>query len=116
MCALHWATQTMLAIGIGDVPLHSSAERVLAIIAMPLGLAVAMTVAGAVGSLLPGAPMMQTAFVTRVRRVTTFLKVRALPKELRKDVQRFFESEWQASGGSDDLAMLRPLPLSLQVS
>jgi len=115
LCALHWATQTMLAIGIGDVPLASSAERVLAIVAMPLGLAVAMTVAGAVGSLLPGAPTMQTAFVTRVRRVTSFLKIRALPKELRKDVQRFFESEWQATGGNDDIAMLRPLPLSLQV-
>ena len=40
--------------------------------------------------------------------------VRGLPKTLRKDVQRFYESEWLATGGSDDLAMLRTLPLSLQ--
>jgi hypothetical protein len=41
--------------------------------------------------------------------------VRALPKDFRRDVQRFYENEWGATGGNDDLAMLRPLPLSLQV-
>jgi hypothetical protein len=114
VCALHWATQTMLGVGLGDVPLLSPPHRVLAIIAMPLGLAVAMSVAAAVAALLPGAPIVQTAFAARVRRVISFLKFRGLPKDLRKDVQRFYESEWQATGGNDDLVMLRELPLSLQ--
>jgi hypothetical protein len=54
VCALHWATQTMLAVGLGDVPLVSFPERILAIVGMPLGLAVAMTVASSLAALLPG--------------------------------------------------------------
>ena len=74
LCALHWATQTMLAVGMGDVPLLSTGERVLAIVAMPLGLAVAISVTAAIGALLPGAPHTQAEFVARVRRVVSFLK------------------------------------------
>ena len=54
VCALHWATQTMLAVGMGDVPLLSFPERLLAIVGMPLGLAVAVSVASSLAALLPG--------------------------------------------------------------
>jgi len=114
LCALHWATQTMLGVGIGDVPLLSLPERMLAVIGMPLGLAVSMSIIGSLALLLPGAPSLQTAYAARVRRVMSFLKVRQLPKDVRRDVERFYENHWHASGGNSDFEMLRPLPLSLQ--
>ena len=114
VCALHWATQTMLGVGIGDVPLLSLPERMLAVIGMPLGLAVSMSIVASLAALLPGAPSLQTACAARVRRVMSFLKVRQLPKDVRRDVERFYESQWHASGGNSDFEMLRPLPLSLQ--
>jgi hypothetical protein len=46
------------------------------------------------------APTMQTAFAARVRRVVSFLRLRGLPKDLRRDIQRFYESEWASTGGN----------------
>ena len=43
---------------------------------------------------------MQTAFAARVRRVVSFLRLRGLPKDLRRDIQRFYESEWASTGGN----------------
>ena len=43
---------------------------------------------------------MQTTFAARVRRVVSFLRLRGVPKDLRRDVQRFYEREWASTGGN----------------
>ena len=112
IASMYWAFTTMTTVGYGDISAKTRGERVFVILGMIAGAFVYSGVIGSIGSVIQNLDLSSQAHRMKMDAVSTYVRERALPKELRKEMLLFFRVQKVSAYNESEL--LGEVPMDLR--
>jgi voltage-gated potassium channel len=112
--ALYWCVTTLTTVGYGDVVPRTEVQRFYATGVMMLGVGVYAYLIGNIASLISNLDPVRAHYLQQREQLSAFMHYRALPRPLRRQVQRYFDYLWEKRLVVDEPAMLAALPPALR--
>ena len=112
--ALHWATNTVVNVGFGDIVPTKLEELIFYICTSIVAAAVATTSIGLLIPALKGSDMLKETWLARVERADAFIKRHKIPPELARRIQEYLQYQWLFLRGADESTFFEGLPASLR--
>ncbi|UCC25861.1 MAG: ion transporter [Gemmatimonadales bacterium] len=108
--SLYWGFVTTTTVGFGDIVPTRNAEYAFTILVMVLGASMYALIIGSIASLVSSIDAAKTAFWDRADGVSQYLRSRALPEPLQRQIRDYYEYIWERYRGSSTQQFLRDLP------
>ena len=112
IASMYWAFTTMTTVGYGDVSAQTRGERIFAILGMIMGAFVYSGIIGSIGSVITNMDLSQQAHRVKMDAVSTYVRERSLPKDLRKEMLLFFRVQKVSAYNESEL--LGEVPMDLR--
>jgi CRP-like cAMP-binding protein len=113
--SLYWGFVTTTTVGFGDIVPGRNAEYAFAILVMILGASMYVLIIGSIASLVSSIDAAQTTFWERADGVSQYLRTRAVPESLQRQIRDYQEYIWERYRGSSTQQFLRDLPDPLRL-
>jgi hypothetical protein len=108
--SLYWGFVTTTTVGFGDIVPARNAEYAFTILVMVLGASMYALIIGSIASLVSSIDAARTAFWERADGVSQYLRTRAIPEPLQRQIRDYYEYIWERYRGSSTQQFLRDLP------
>lgn len=112
IASMYWAFTTMTTVGYGDISAKTRGERIFAILGMIMGAFVYSGIIGSIGSVIQNMDLSHQAHRVKMDAVSTYVRERSLPKDLRKEMLLFFRVQKVAAYNESEL--LGEVPMDLR--
>jgi hypothetical protein len=108
--SLYWGFVTTTTVGFGDIVPARNAEYAFTILVMVLGASMYALIIGSIASLVSSIDAAKAAFWDRADGVSQYLRTRAVPESLQRQIRDYYEYIWERYRGSSTQQFLRDLP------
>jgi len=118
VAAIYWATTTIATVGYGDITPVTTAERIVAMVMMLLGVMFFGFLIGAVGEYLESASSNAQSgrlFRSKMEGVDRWMEARNLPRKTRAQITQHFSDIWTRHMAYHDSSFFTDLPVAIRV-
>ena len=112
--AFYWAVTTLTTVGYGDITPHSLIPKIYTMFVMVTGVGCYGYVIGTFASFLSNLDLVRANQIKKLDEVNAFLRHRAVPPAMRREVNDYYEHLWESPLGSRESRVLHELPVSLR--
>jgi CRP-like cAMP-binding protein len=113
--AFYWAFQTVTTVGYGDFTISTTAEYILALIWMVIGVNLYSFTIGNVSSIIAAMDAKASVLTSKIQTLNDYSTKYNLPQNTYNKIRKFFENQAKTKGNDGDWEMLfSDLPPSLR--
>lgn len=112
--ALYWCVTTLTTVGYGDIVPTTQGQRLYAAGVMLLGVGIYGYLIGNIAALISNLDPVRAHYLQQREQLSAFMHYRAVPRPLRRQVQRYFDYLWEKRLVVEEPALLATLPPTLR--
>lgn len=112
--SLYFTFTSLTSVGFGNVSANTVAEKIFCIIMMILGALMHAVVFGNVTAIIQRMYSRRSLYQSKWRDLKDFITLQAIPKELKRRMQDYFQTMWSLNHGIDINEILREFPEELR--
>lgn len=116
--SFYWTITTLTTIGYGDITPDGMGQTIFVIVIEIVGAGVYGLVVGNIANIIANIDVAKSQHKEKTEKINTFLKYKAIPNELRKKINNYYDYLWESRRGYNEASVLKELPgpLRTQVS
>ncbi|XP_077407299.1 voltage-gated delayed rectifier potassium channel KCNH4-like isoform X2 [Vanacampus margaritifer] len=114
IAALYFTLSSLTSVGFGNVCANTDAEKIFSICTMLVGALMHAVVFGNVTAIIQRMYSRRSLYHTRMKDLKDFIRVHALPQQLKQRMLEYFQTTWSVNNGIDANELLHDFPDELR--
>ncbi|XP_051926738.1 potassium voltage-gated channel subfamily H member 4-like [Hippocampus zosterae] len=114
IAALYFTLSSLTSVGFGNVCANTDAEKIFSICTMLVGALMHALVFGNVTAIIQRMYSRRSLYHTRMKDLKDFIRVHALPQQLKQRMLEYFQTTWSVNNGIDANELLHDFPDELR--
>ncbi|XP_077358626.1 voltage-gated delayed rectifier potassium channel KCNH4-like isoform X2 [Festucalex cinctus] len=114
VAALYFTLSSLTSVGFGNVCANTDAEKIFSICTMLVGALMHAVVFGNVTAIIQRMYSRRSLYHTRMKDLKDFIRVHALPQQLKQRMLEYFQTTWSVNNGIDANELLHDFPDELR--